>query len=174
MSYEQVGRNCFNPKKAVKVGSDLEIWPGFYSVVTQINAGVMVQIDLCSKVFRNDKVYDTLKEYERMRYDHDRIIEEVKGMVVTTSYSKTGKHTYQIEGVDFEKTPEHEFEKKGGVMISFKDYYKQQYEIDIKDLSQPLLTSKDRRTNNLIYFIPELCEMTGLTDRQRANFQLMK
>jgi hypothetical protein len=45
-------------------------------------------------------------------------------MTVITSYSKSGKHTYKIEKVDFEKTVNDEFEKKDETKISFKDYFK--------------------------------------------------
>lgn len=41
-------------------------------------------------------------------------------------------------------------------------------------MNQPLLVSLKDRTGNEIYLIPELCEMTGLTDAHRANFGLMK
>lgn len=30
------------------------------------------------------------------------------------------------------------------------------------------------RIDKMIYLVPELCEMTGLTDEHRANFTLMK
>lgn len=40
--------------------------------------------------------------------------------------------------------------------------------------NQPLLVCKDRKTNKEIYLIPELCEMTGLTESHRADFRLMK
>jgi len=34
--------------------------------------------------------------------------------------------------------------------------------------------TKDQRTGMEIVLIPELCEMTGLTDTHRANFNLMR
>ena len=94
-------------------------------------------------------------------------------MTVVTSYSKAGKHTYKIDRVDFEKTPQDTFERKEGP-ISFADYFKQQYQIEIRDMNQPLLVSLKDRTGQEIYLIPEICEMTGLTDAHRANFNLMR
>lgn len=41
-------------------------------------------------------------------------------------------------------------------------------------MSQPLLINKDRKTGNEIALIPELCQVTGLTDSMRADFRLMK
>lgn len=34
--------------------------------------------------------------------------------------------------------------------------------------------SKNRKTGMEVALIPELCNMTGLTDQQRANFNLMR
>ncbi len=59
------------------------------------------------------------------------------------------------------------------------EYYRQRYNLPIKNLSQPLLVSmpkeRDRRggSNDPIVLVPETCQMTGLTDEQRSNFHLM-
>jgi len=37
-----------------------------------------------------------------------------------------------------------------------------------------LIISKNEKTGTEIALIPEICEMTGLTDQHRANFNLMK
>ena len=45
---------------------------------------------------------------------------------------------------------------------------------------QPMLVSRPKRKDQregapeMLYLLPELCNMTGLTDEQRANFGLMK
>ena len=123
MTFEQVGRNCYNPKQATTI-QGIEVWPGFFSAMSAMEAGPLMQIDLTSKVIRKDSVYDTLKKYEQQGYDQDRIQEEVKGMCVVTSYSKAGKHSYKVERIDFQKTPEDEFEQKDGQKISFANYFK--------------------------------------------------
>jgi len=47
-------------------------------------------------------------------------------------------------------------------------------------MSQPMLVSKPKKNyshngdENLIYLVPELCRMTGLTDRMRVNYPLMQ
>lgn len=46
--------------------------------------------------------------------------------------------------------------------------------------SQPLLISRSKPREiragmaETIYLVPELCQLTGLTEKQRENFQLMK
>jgi hypothetical protein len=56
----------------------------------------------------------------------------------------------------------------------------QKYRVKIKDMSQPMLISVQKRhhispgQDSLIYLVPELCCMTGLSDRMQKNFSLMK
>ena len=58
-------------------------------------------------------------------------------------------------------------------------YYTEKYNKSIRDPKQPLIVSmpkvREQRggVSGPIYLIPELCNMTGLSDEQRANFQLM-
>ena len=72
------------------------------------------------------------------------------------------------------------FQKRDGTEISFGAYYKQVYGMEIRDRNQPLLVSKpkdrDRRRGDEkpVLLVPELCNMTGLSDDQRSNFKLMK
>lgn len=58
--------------------------------------------------------------------------------------------------------------------ITYAEYYLDQYQKKIRDTNQPLAIAKNQRTGQEIALIPELCQMTGLTDGQRANFNLMK
>lgn len=59
-------------------------------------------------------------------------------------------------------------------------YYKTQYNIDIKDLKQPLLISREEKrvpgqkekVTFTFSIIPEICFLTGLTDEQRADFKV--
>ena len=41
MQFEQIGRNCFNPK-AAKTVNNLEIWPGFYSAMNNLEGGALM------------------------------------------------------------------------------------------------------------------------------------
>lgn len=63
---------------------------------------------------------------------------------------------------------------KNGEQVSYSEYYKTRYNETIKDPNQPLLINKDRKTGNEVALIPELCQLTGLTDGMRADFRLMK
>ena len=70
-------------------------------------------------------------------------------------------------------SPETTFDREG-TQVSYSQYYKEKYQETIHDSNQPLLINKDRRTGVEIALIPELCQLTGLTDNMRADFRLMK
>ena len=68
-----------------------------------------------------------------------------------------------------------------GFQVSFLKYYKEHHQVDITDLTQPMLLSrvKPRRGDliqeaKLVALVPELCYITGLTDEERNNFTVMK
>ena len=139
------------------------MWPGFYSAMQKLEYGPLIMIDLTNKVIRQDSVLAFIKELEQKRKSREQINDELKFRVVVTSYGKA-KKTYRVERIDFDKSPDSQFEGREGVMMSFLEYYQKQYNITIKEFNQPLLISKNERTGHEISLIPELCEMTGLTD----------
>lgn len=81
--------------------------------------------------------------------------------------------TYKVDRVDFAQSPQTTFDKQG-TQTSYMEYYKTRYNQTIKDPNQPLLINKDRRTGLEVALVPELCQLTGLTDAMRADFRLMQ
>merc|ERR1712033_66676 len=83
-------------------------------------------------------------------------------------------------GIAWDKHPDSEFDMRNGEKMTYMKYYSQRYNKSIQDAKQPLLISMpkmaDQRAGQTgpIYLVPELCFMTGLSEEQRANFQLMK
>ena len=103
---------------------------------------------------------------------------EVLGTTVLTAYTNK---TYMIDDIDFSKNPSSKFTpayKEDA--IAYYEYYKQRYNIDIRDKHQFLLISKAKERDlragkqDLIYLIPELCRATGMTDSMRNDFQLTR
>ena len=82
--------------------------------------------------------------------------------------------------MDWDKNPTTEFDKKTGEKVSLAQYYGEKYNRTIRDLKQPLIITvpplrEQRSGSNTgpVYLVPELCNMTGLSEEQRANFRLM-
>lgn len=97
-----------------------------------------------------------------------RVRAELVGKVVITKYNQK---TYRIDDVDFTKNPRDKFLlKKEDREITFMEYFKERWNLAIKNTTQPLLVVRpsrrdvNRGNTNICYLIPELCFMTGLSD----------
>lgn len=86
------------------------------------------------------------------------------GLVVLTDYNN---NTYRISDVDFDTTPNSTFQLRNGDSVSYKDYYRNKYQLHIRNDSQPMLVTKlkprERRAGQaeFVYLVPELCRATG-------------
>lgn len=90
---------------------------------------------------------------------------------------------YKVEEILNKITPLSTF-SKNGQPITYRDYFKTHYGIEIKDMKQPMLKSSVKKkiykdgklveTQDTVYLVPELVKLTGMEDDERNNFQLMK
>lgn len=103
---------------------------------------------------------------------------EIIGTTVLTEYTN---RTYQIDDLDFCMNPRSTFTVANkDSSMSYADYYKNTYGIEIKDQQQFLLVSKAKERDvragrtDMIYLIPELCRATGMTDAMRSDYRLMQ
>lgn len=92
---------------------------------------------------RQETVYDILRSCvaEDSQKGRDNFKSQILGSIVLANYGK--KRTYKIDDVDFTKTPKSTFEWKGRT-VSYIDYFKEQYSINIKDGNQPMLLCKSK------------------------------
>ena len=127
---------------------------------------------------RNESIYEILREHRISNSPNwqDNFRKEIIGSIVLTRYNNK---TYRVDDVDFKSSPESKFNQKG-VEVSYVDYYKERYNITIVDRKQPMLCSnpkprdvRDGR-NQVLFLVPELCRATGLTDKMRSNFNMMR
>ena len=110
--------------------------------------------------------------------NRDEVSKALMGAVVLTRYNNL---TYTVNDVAWDQTPSCTFLDDNGREKSYVDYYRQKYNIDIKDKKQPMLVSRAKRktreeddVSKNIILVPELCNMTGLTDQMRSDFRVMK
>ncbi|XP_050295935.1 piwi-like protein Siwi [Anthonomus grandis grandis] len=178
MKFHLLGRNYFDPTlKATLHEHNLEIWPGFLTAMRQYENSIMLNVDLSFKVLRLDKVYDLLLECGQSRNPKQEFQQRVIGAIILTEYNNK---TYRVDDVDFTQNPNSKFTKRDGSQISYVDYFQDRYHVRINHMDQPLLISRSKPREiragmpELVVLVPELCVMTGLTDKQRENFQLMK
>jgi aubergine len=80
----------------------------------------------------------------------ERFQMEIKNMLlgacVLTRYNN---RLYRVDDVDFSLSPSCTFSRGAkDETVTYKDYYKQQYNLTIKDMTQPLLLSKIKKRQN--------------------------
>ncbi|CAI5797278.1 Uncharacterized protein PODLI_1B036701 [Podarcis lilfordi] len=182
MNLQQIGRNYYNPSDPISIPKHrLMIWPGFTTSILQYETSIMLCTDVSHKVLRSETVLDFMYSmYEQVGEQRFREIcaKELVGLIVLTRYNNK---TYRVDDIDWDSNPQASFKKGDGTEISFMDYYKMQYSQEIKDLNQPLLVSQPKRKTGPggvmagpAILVPELCYLTGLTDKMRSDFTVMK
>lgn len=180
MGMVQIGHNYYDRhNRRAMDGWNMEIWPGIITAINEHDAGILLVIDITHKVVRSQSARDVLMQIYRNDRENfgDRARLELPGKIVMASYNTK---TYRIDDVALDRNPVDYTFQHGGRMVSLKDYYREQYDINIQDDHQPLLVvqpnERQRRggQDQPIMLIPELCIMTGLTDQMRRNMQLKK
>ncbi|KAF3823779.1 hypothetical protein GH733_007247 [Mirounga leonina] len=158
----------------------LSLWPGFAISVSQFESRLLFTADVSYKILRNETVLEFMTgicQETGMSCFTQTCEKQLLGLIVLTRYNNK---TYRIDDIDWSVKPTHTFRKQDGTEITYVDYYKQQYDITLSDLNQPVLVSllKSKRNDNtearVAHLIPELCFLTGLTRQATSDFQLMK
>lgn len=181
LSYVRFGKKQFDPTAPKLIPQHkLEVWPGYVTAVDEYDDGVMLCLDVSHRVLCQRTVLDLLRQAYHTNQDNFQlnVNTALLGAVVLTRYNNLN---YRIDEIAFDKTPMDTFESNNKE-ISFFEYYKTHYNIEIKDIKQPLLIHrKDRKVigqamPETITFclIPELCYLTGLTDEMRSDFKVMR
>lgn len=174
-----IGRNYFDGQAKISIQQyGIDLYPGYVTSIRQHEQDVLMCAELTHRVMRTDTCYmmfkTCLNQGANWRDNYKRM---VLGTVVMATYGKN--NTYTINDVEFNTTPESSFETSNG-KITFLQYYKERYNIIIRDPRQPMLVSRAKLRDvragkpELIYLIPELVRATGITDEMRRNFNLMR
>ena len=167
-----------------------KILPGYQtaSVITEL--GLHYRIIDKNKCISGITVIEKLQEIQKKNQNgnfKEKAKEFITGKSVLATYG--GLRTYKIGGISFDKNvlnTEITIKNNEGVpsQINLKNYYKQQYDIDIKDTNQPLLIEEPRKQKginnskdnsetsnekNVRYIIPELVYLTEMSDEELGS-----
>lgn len=184
LEFVRHGRKQFDPTEPKMIAQHkLEVWPGYVTAVDEYEDGIMLCCDVAHRVLSQATVLEMMTHAHRSargniaQFRND-VIQALLGAIVMTRYNNK---TYRIDDIDFDLNPTSTFRARDRD-ISFVEYYKCQYGIDIGDLKQPLLVSRVERrvqdkaeTETLTFnIVPELAFLTGLTDAHRADFKVFE
>lgn len=179
LKMQEVGRNLYDPDNKVTLKEyKVELWPGYITSIRQHENDVLVCCEVSHKVMRQETAYEIIKSCQRDDAGKwkDNFKKEIIGTTILTDYNNK---TYRVDDVTFEISPSDTF-TKGDKEISYKEYYETRYNLNIKDPKQPMLVSNPKASDvragrtKVILLVPELCRATGLTEKMRSNFQMMK
>ena len=182
-------RSFYDYRNSAEFGnSKSKMWSGYSTAITITESGLFLRVNDKNKLITGKTAYSKMQELERsygnMRGEdcQREIIEYFKGKTVIATYGNY--RAYRIGDISFDKNinnTEFEIEKEGQkTKINIKNYYKQQYKIDLKYEDQPLLieATPKRKMNDgenppvIRFLIPELVYLTGideLNERDRAD-----
>lgn len=182
LNFVQFGQKKFDPTEPIIIPQHkLEIWPGYVTAVDEYEGGLMLCLDVSHRVLCQTTVLEHLSNVYRSdsaRF-RENSVKSLLGQVVLTRYNN---RTYRIDDIEFSMNPLSTFETKNEGAVSYVKYYKEQYNIQIQDLKQPLLISrKERRVSGkdqpeemTFCIIPEICYLTGLRDEIRNDVRVMR
>ena len=85
LNFESVNKKYFNPKCSKELPEHgLEIWPGYTTSVNCHKNLVLVNIDMCFKILRQDTIKSFIDELLRNHSNKDDIAANVKGITAMT------------------------------------------------------------------------------------------
>jgi len=180
LQMEQIGRSYFSEKRKLEVEKfKLQLWPGYNTAIHLYESGTLLNIDTSHKVMHKSSVLDKLYELYNSAGEAKFYNAATKMLVGETVLTKYNNKTYKIDDIDWNSKPSHTFSYRDGE-ISYADYYKKMYDMDVQDMEQPLLVSNPKKRDirrgmtTPALLLPEFCILTGLSDEMRSNFQVMK
>jgi len=181
LKFTQHNRKYYNAAGANHIKEyNLSVWPGYVTAVDEYESGVLLQLDVSHRVLRTETVRDFLNGLVK-RGVQDLKTEAEKGLLGISVLTRYNNKSYKVDDIDFKSSPKSTFVNEKGEQLSYLEYYKRQYGIEIRDHDQPLLINRptkkalgEEAVEKLICLVPELCLLTGMTDAMRADFRIMK
>ena len=190
LNFKEFGRDrkFYNEKLTAQVdvlGGDftLEIMKGFKTAVEFYSSGPKLLIDCTRRIIRSYDMHAELEYFRGQNMPEERIFDEfIIGKTFMTTYGNN--KMYRVTEMDNTKTPLSLFPDQSKAK-TYKEYFKKQYGIDIKNTTQKLAVAEVTikrndgnggviRVTERIHLVPELLKPTGLTDDIRSDRGAMR
>jgi aubergine-like protein len=158
----------FDPSRSRDL-KDCQVWPGYSTALSTFQSGVLFTVNPTNKFIMERTAYDVIKGTRSGGNTKENIAKELHARGVMTTYNR---RVYRVEEVSYDHSPKDTFLLKENKMtreVSYIDYYKEKYNVEIKDHDQPLLVHVNEKTMQKIFLIPETCMLTGITDELKAK-----
>eukprot|EP00759_Apiculatamorpha_spiralis_P016963 PhF_6_TR23246/c0_g1_i2/m.32608/K02156/AUB, PIWI; aubergine len=139
-----------------KVYRDMMIIPGFFATLQITNTGVVLIVHPRTRVLASMTAYSFIN---RPGFN----ARDLLGRKVVTAYG-TKKRQYIVFKIDRDSSPKSTFELKDGSTVTYAEYYKNNYGLDISDMTQPLLWGE---RFGKVRLVPELVLVDQLSPEAR-------
>lgn len=134
----------------------MQLWPGFaIDVVTGASGELLLCVDISHRILHRTSVLDQLKMVMggglRNSTAQSRYL-AVKHFVGASVLARYSKVTYRVDDIDFEASPLSVFEvgssnsQNKTTRMTFLEYYRTKWGLEIRELDQPLLVHQKRST----------------------------
>ncbi|CAG9320746.1 unnamed protein product [Blepharisma stoltei] len=164
----------YDKRQTVQVTQhNLEIWRGYTASFSHHLTEMLLNVDFSSKIIRHVSVLQYMTEI-RANTKPDRLRQALESELIgKTVMAKYGNYKcHRIDGLALNESPLNTFDGPTG-LTTYRDYYITQYNIEIQDFRQPLLISTTERGAKVIRLIPELCDLTGISEDMRKDYRAM-
>lgn len=178
---KEIDRNYYDMTNRILIREyNLNLINGFATSIASYDEKLLLCCELTHKLLHNQTVYELMMSHynNAQNEEHFRSIcmNDLVGRIIMTKYND---QTYKIADIDWDSNPASVFSYRGNE-VTFIDYYRTQYQINIQDARQPLLvilpTARDKRRGQTshILLIPELSILTGVSETMRTDFRFKK
>lgn len=151
-------------------GVKVDYYPGFTTSFVETDKGNFLNVTLKHKIIQKKTVLDFLNENNyKIKENKEDIREKLKKATFKDSY--LGRN-YKIADILFDRDPTNTTCEVKGKTTKLIDYYNEKYNIEIKDKEQPIILvckGPIEENKSKLYFIPELCSLSGLDEEQVKN-----
>lgn len=188
LQMSRIGQHYFSSLKKIEIPNhNLQVWPGYITAVHEFEDGLYLVVDTAHKVLRNETCWhlmgNMMRNARNLENFREQVFNSLIGNVVLTRYNNK---TYRIDDIMWEENPMSEFEYHNGQKTTYYAYYKEHYNIEIKDLKQPLLLHRakkkqqdqgdgtEKKQTEMICLIPEVCFLTGMSEEIRNDIRIKK
>ena len=159
----------------------VNFYPGYKISFMQTELGNFLNVTLKNKILQKETVLEYLNErdYKKLsKDDKENLRESLIGRSFKVIYAKKN---YVISDINFDRTPANTHFTYEGKQVDLINYYKQVYKINIKNKDQPLILVKKNFVDSKgeeqilpLWFVPELCHLSGLEDEMTKDFTFMR
>ena len=186
-----------DPNNITNIYNKNNFYSGYITSANITESGLYMLVNNINKLITGKTVLEKMRElrskFKAENRNHSEIVQGIKDYfryhrTVLTTYGSL--RTYRINDINFDKNPSNtniNYKDKDGKTISIplSNYYKIQYQLEIKNKNQPLIVAENNfnKNKNLlpsndknnssqnyeIYLIPELVYITGFEEDKSDN-----